>query len=88
MRCRKRMTPLFFHTRARVNKVEKTNPIMGPKTKRNSKGANRPLPTFRQDYRWPVPLDKILSFGKSDPQRDVLVPEALIVLGAQNDRYF
>ena len=42
----------------------------------------KPLPTFDQDYRWPAPLDKILSFGKTAPQRDVLLLGALTVLGA------
>lgn len=40
-----------------------------------------PLPTFRQDYTWPAPLDKILSFGKTPHQRGVLLLGALTVLG-------
>lgn len=75
---------LFPHTRARNNKVEDIAPDDEPDEGTEWEGTepHTPLPTFQQDYSWPAPLDKILSFGKTAPQRDVLLLGALTVLGA------
>lgn len=75
---------IFPHTRARVNKVEIDSPDDEPEDEAEWQGSEprSPLPTFQQDYHWPAPLDKILSFGKTAPQRDVLLLGALTVLGA------
>lgn len=74
----------FPHTRARNNKVENIAPDDKPDEETEWEGTepHSPLPTFQQDYKWPAPLDKILSFGKTAPQRDVLLLGALTVLGA------
>lgn len=74
----------FPHTRARVNKVEDESPDNEAEDETEWQGSEprSPLPTFQQDYRWPAPLDKILSFGKTAPQRDVLLLGTLTVLGA------
>lgn len=57
----------FPHTRARNNKVENIAPDDEPDEETEWEGTepHSPLPTFQQDYKWPAPLDKILSFGKT-----------------------
>ncbi len=68
------------HTRTRDNKVEvgeDDEPVV-PETP----DPMTPLPTFPQDYGWPVLLQGILSYGKRPQQRDVLLLGALTVIGA------
>ncbi len=73
----------YAHTRTRDNKVtlsedeEDDEPVI-PETP----DPMTPLPTFPQDYGWPLFLQNILSYGKRPQQRDVLLLGALTVIGA------
>ncbi len=79
-----RTTPNFSHTYARYDKVENDFPEDGNEEEQLTEGPEpySPLPTFPQDYVWPELLERIISFGKSPEQRDVLLLGALTVLGA------
>lgn len=82
--------PPKSHTRAHVRETDFPGALPGDtdSAEKLIEGSEpySPLPGFPQDYQWPEFLQRILSFGATPEQRDVLFISALTVLGSSLGR--
>ena len=83
-------TGFKFHTGARTHNTNKEsepdNNVSDEEQFVEGSEPYSPLPVFPQDYHWPKLLDKVISFGESCEQRDVLLLGTLTVIGASLGR--
>ncbi len=77
-----------YNATQKQNSVPRTAPQEGNGEEEFYAGSEplSPLPTF-SPYNWPSPLDEIIAYGSSQPQRDALLLAGFTVLGATMERF-